>query len=221
MTRTTMRTIRNSALLGLAGLGAAGALALSPTTAHAADPAILNVPTSTATAPEQARIADYDGALQPNGYYCGPAATRIALSAHGQPPTFDALAQDLGTTRDGTKSIDDITRVLNQHTGDGTTPNRWNHDDPTDGRRHNGGGIGAPPATPIPPDLVRIQPDEMTKARLLTEPGLCHRGSAAAAGGAAAFADVAATGGPHLGAAGEAERRVGLLVAVPLDQLHR
>jgi len=119
MTRTTMRTIRNSALLGLAGLGAAGALALSPTTAHAADPAILNVPTSTATAPEQARIADYDGALQPNGYYCGPAATRIALSAHGQPPTFDALAQDLGTTRDGTKSIDDITRVLNQHTGDG------------------------------------------------------------------------------------------------------
>lgn len=119
MTRTTMRTIRNSVLLGLAGLGAAGALALSPTTAHAADPAILNVPTSTATAPEQARIADYDGALQPNGYYCGPAATRIALSAHGQPPTFDALAQDLGTTRDGTKSIDDITRVLNQHTGDG------------------------------------------------------------------------------------------------------
>jgi hypothetical protein len=119
MTRTTMRTIRNSVLLGLAGLGAASALALSPTTAHAADPAIPNVPTSTATAPEQARIADYDGALQPNGYYCGPAATRIALSAHGQPPTFDALAQDLGTTRDGTKSIDDITRVLNQHTGDG------------------------------------------------------------------------------------------------------
>ena len=117
MTRTTMRTIRNSALLGLAGLGAAGALALSPTTAHAADPAILNVPTSTATAPEQARIADYDGALQPNGYYCGPAATRIALSAHGQPPSFDTLAKDLGTTRDGTKSIDDITRVLNQHTG--------------------------------------------------------------------------------------------------------
>jgi len=118
LTRKTLGTLRTSALLGLAGLGTAGALALGPaTTAHAAEPAIPNVPANAATAPEQARIADYDGALQPNGYYCGPAATRIALSAHGQPPTFDALAKDLGTTRDGTKSIEDITRVLNQHTG--------------------------------------------------------------------------------------------------------
>jgi hypothetical protein len=118
MTRTTLRTIRTSALLGLAGLGTAGALALGPATgAHAAEPTIPNVPANAATAPEQASIDSYDGALQPNGYYCGPAATRIALSAHGQPPSFDTLAKDLGTTRDGTKSIDDITRVLNQHTG--------------------------------------------------------------------------------------------------------
>jgi hypothetical protein len=118
MTRTTFRTIRNSTLLGLTGLGAAGAIALGPTTgAQAADPGIANVPANAATAPEQAKIDKYNGALQPNGYYCGPAATRIALSAHGQTPTFDSLADQLGTTRDGTKSIDDITRVLNDHTG--------------------------------------------------------------------------------------------------------
>lgn len=117
MTRTMLRTLRTSTLLGLAGLGTAGALALGPmTAAQATEPVIPNLPANTATAPEQAQIADYDDALQPNGYYCGPAATRIALSAHGQPPSFDALAKELGTTRDGTKSIDDITRVLNQHT---------------------------------------------------------------------------------------------------------
>jgi hypothetical protein len=133
MTRTMTRTIRNSALLGLAGLGTAGALALGPvTSAHAAEPAIPNVPANAATAPEQARIDKYDGALQPNGYYCGPAATRIALSAHGQPPSFDALAKDLGTTRDGTKSIDDITRVLNQHTGGRYTAVKFDNPTVTD-----------------------------------------------------------------------------------------
>jgi hypothetical protein len=43
--------------------------------------------------------------------------------------------------------------------------------------------------------------------------------SAAAAGGAAAFADVAAACGAHLGAAGEAERRVRGATLVSLDQL--
>jgi len=118
MTRKTLRNLRTTALLGLAGLGTAGAIAAGPaTSAQAAEPVIPNVPANAATAPAQAQIADYDGALQPNGYYCGPAATRIALSAHGQPPTFDALATELGTTREGTKSIDDLTRVLNEHTG--------------------------------------------------------------------------------------------------------
>ena len=115
MTRTTLRTIRNSALLSVAGIGAAGAIALGPAaTAQAAEPIIPN-PVA-APAPQQAQITNVDGTLQPNGYYCGPAATRIALSAHGAPPTFDALAQQLGTTREGTRSIDDLTRVLNEHT---------------------------------------------------------------------------------------------------------
>src|SRR4051812_9890847 len=49
--------------------------------------------------------------------------------------------------------------------------------------------------------------------------------SAAAAGGAAALADVAAAGRAHLGAAGEAQRRVGGAALVALDHspgdLHR
>lgn len=133
MTRKIFRNLRTTALLSLAGIGTAGAIAAGPATAaQAAEPTIPNVPANTATAPEQAHIPNYDGALQPNGYYCGPAATRIALSAHGQPPTFDNLAKDLGTTRDGTKSIDDITRVLNQHTGDRYTAVKFDGETVTD-----------------------------------------------------------------------------------------
>jgi hypothetical protein len=115
-TTTTFGKIRNSALLGIAGIGAAAGIALAPGQAANAAPAADTTAAPVANAaPAQARVANYDGALQPNGYYCGPAATRIALSAHGTPPTFDALAGDLGTTEAGTASIDDITRVLNAH----------------------------------------------------------------------------------------------------------
>jgi len=110
--------VRNSVLLGIAGIGAAGAIALGPAQAQAADIPVnpagdTNPASAPATAPGDKQL-DVVGALQPNGYYCGPAASRIALSAHGTPPSFDELATDMGTTRAGTQSIDDITRVLNQ-----------------------------------------------------------------------------------------------------------
>nr|WP_307804500.1 C39 family peptidase [Micromonospora echinofusca] len=54
---------------------------------------------------------------QPNYYYCGPAATRIALSAVGRTPSQDELAGRLGTTEAGTSSALDITRVLNEQLG--------------------------------------------------------------------------------------------------------
>ena len=114
MTATTLTRVRTAALLGFAGIGAAGALALAPGTAQAAEP----TPINPAAAPAPAAELDVVGTLQPNGYYCGPAATRIALSAHDAPRSFDALAGELGTTRDGTRSVDDITRVLNAHTGE-------------------------------------------------------------------------------------------------------
>ncbi|MFC4150413.1 C39 family peptidase, partial [Micromonospora mangrovi] len=54
---------------------------------------------------------------QPNFYYCGPAATRNALSVQGKAIDVDAMAKKMGTTEDGTNSINDITPVLNKETG--------------------------------------------------------------------------------------------------------
>ena len=99
---------RKATLLGLAALGVSGAIALSPTAAYASDGE---------APPSGMGVASFDGALQPNGYYCGPAATRIALSAHGSLPSFDELAGNLGTTTSGTNSIHDVTRVLNERLG--------------------------------------------------------------------------------------------------------
>jgi len=115
-----MTRIRNTFLLGITGLGAASAIALGPVNAaHASETPAVNPagtnPTAAAPVAPADKQLDTDRTLQPNGYYCGPAASRIALSAHGTPPSFDALAHEMGTTTDGTKSIDDITRVLNQH----------------------------------------------------------------------------------------------------------
>ena len=94
MTRTTTFTrVRNATLLGVAGIGAAGAMAMGPATSASAT----EVPVNPAAAPAAPVQADLDvvGTLQPNGYYCGPAATRIALSAHGEPIAFDTLADEL------------------------------------------------------------------------------------------------------------------------------
>ena len=55
--------------------------------------------------------------LQSNGWFCGPSAARVALSAHGKNFTQDQVAQKLGTTVNGTNSANDVTRVLNQELG--------------------------------------------------------------------------------------------------------
>jgi len=97
--RTTLRRHRWQATI--AGLTAATGIALVPGAAYADAP------------PASGKVASYVGALQPNAFYCGPAATRIALSAHGVLPSFDDLAVALGTTQSGTASIFEVTRVLN------------------------------------------------------------------------------------------------------------
>ncbi|WP_346125710.1 C39 family peptidase, partial [Micromonospora coerulea] len=56
-------------------------------------------------------------AAQPNFYYCGPAATRNALSVQGKDINVDAMAKEMGTTEAGTNSVNDITPVLNKETG--------------------------------------------------------------------------------------------------------
>jgi hypothetical protein len=54
---------------------------------------------------------------QPNFYYCGPAATRNALSADGKNIGMDDLARQMGTTEAGTNSATDITAALNKISG--------------------------------------------------------------------------------------------------------
>jgi hypothetical protein len=80
-------------------------------------PEVVAEPAALPAVPPVGKVATYVGALQPNGWYCGPAAARIALSAHGILPSFDDLANDLGTTMAGTSSIFDVTRVLNYNYG--------------------------------------------------------------------------------------------------------
>ncbi len=59
----------------------------------------------------------YDYQAQPNFYYCGPAATRNALSADGHTINMDDLANEMGTTEAGTNSAEDTTRALNKVLG--------------------------------------------------------------------------------------------------------
>jgi hypothetical protein len=55
---------------------------------------------------------------QQTGYWCGPAATRIALSAKTSSlPSQQQLANELPTTTNGTDWIGQVTRVLNNRLG--------------------------------------------------------------------------------------------------------
>ncbi|GAA3133032.1 hypothetical protein JOF29_002392 [Kribbella aluminosa] len=60
-----------------------------------------------------------DFQYQQTGYWCAPAATRIALSARISPPSQQQLANELPTTTNGTDWIGQVTRVLNNHLGTG------------------------------------------------------------------------------------------------------
>ena len=50
---------------------------------------------------------------QTTGYWCGPTATKIALSARMTPPSQSSLAGQLGTTTNGTDTIGQVTSALN------------------------------------------------------------------------------------------------------------
>ena len=59
------------------------------------------------------KVLDVQYQAQSTGYWCGPAATRIALSARMNPPSQQALANQLPTTVNGTDTIDQVRRTLN------------------------------------------------------------------------------------------------------------
>ncbi|WP_020391157.1 C39 family peptidase [Kribbella catacumbae] len=100
--------------------GAPGALGSGVPAAKAA-----NAAAAAKTAPAGATKLDgqvtlaIDFQYQETGYWCGPAATRIALSARIAAPSQAHLAADLGTTTNGTDWIGQVTRELNAHIGGG------------------------------------------------------------------------------------------------------
>jgi hypothetical protein len=74
---------------------------------------------------------------QQTGYWCGPAATRIALSARISPPTQQQLATQLGTTTNGTDWIGQVTRVLNNRLNTGYYETKeMPNDPPTQAQRN-------------------------------------------------------------------------------------
>jgi hypothetical protein len=87
-------------------------VAAAPAAAQAAAPAA-----AAPAVPPGQKALGYDFKLQPNYYYCGPAAVRIALTAQGKTPSQDDVASRLGTTTNGTNSAEDTTRVLNSVIG--------------------------------------------------------------------------------------------------------
>ena len=61
------------------------------------------------------RILPVGYEVQATGYWCGPAATKMTLSARINPPSQQALANQLGTTTNGTDWVGQITNVLNSN----------------------------------------------------------------------------------------------------------
>ncbi|MFI6819902.1 C39 family peptidase [Micromonospora sp. NPDC050187] len=99
------------------------AVATTPPTTPSASPAATRSPNPDLTAsptppkPPASKVLDIQYQEQTTFYYCGPAATRIALTARDVVRSQDDLAQRLNTTQSGTNSAADTTRVLNDLVG--------------------------------------------------------------------------------------------------------
>ncbi|MEV0429078.1 C39 family peptidase [Micromonospora sp. NPDC050495] len=112
--RTTL--LRNTVLTAAGFAATAGGIAGPAIAAHAA-PAEKTAQVTTDRKGHGERELDVRYEAQPNFYYCGPAATRNALSVLGKNIDVDTMAKEMGTTENGTNSINDITPVLNKETG--------------------------------------------------------------------------------------------------------
>jgi hypothetical protein len=71
------------------------------------------------------RTLNYQFQWQENGFFCGPAATRIALTARGRYFSQSYIAGQLHTTVNGTNSAADTTRVLNNLGNTGFYETKW------------------------------------------------------------------------------------------------
>lgn len=62
-------------------------------------------------------VVEIDFQYQETSYWCGPAATRMALSARGVSVSQQQMANELPTTTNGTDWIGQVTRVLSNYVG--------------------------------------------------------------------------------------------------------
>ncbi|MGC5032607.1 C39 family peptidase [Micromonospora sp. DT229] len=103
--------LRKTALTIAAAAATAGGIA-APAIAAQATPGVI-----AARDHQSERQLDVRYEAQDTFYYCGPAAARNALSVQGKDIDQHDMAKRMGTTEDGTNSINDITPVLNKETG--------------------------------------------------------------------------------------------------------
>jgi len=116
-----MNSILRKGTLSVAGLLMAGGLIAGPAIAAQTAPADTKPAVAALAKPsgQGKKVLDHEYQMQRKSYYCAPAATRIALSTQGKEMSQREVAKKLGTTRAGTNSANDTTRVLNELTGGG------------------------------------------------------------------------------------------------------
>jgi peptidase C39-like protein len=112
-------------------LAAAMATTATLTVGALAAPAIAG---AAPVSPRSQHVLNVDYQVQETGYWCGPAATRIALSARGINVSQADMAAQLGTTTNGTDWIGQVTGVLDNYVGWYETKEMPN-DPPTQGQR--------------------------------------------------------------------------------------
>ncbi len=77
------------------------------------------------------KVLSYSYQAQQTAYFCGPASTRIALSARmASPPSQATLALQLGTTTAGTNHVGLVTGVLNADLRTTYYETKWMPNDP-------------------------------------------------------------------------------------------
>lgn len=101
--------------IGTAAIAITATLALAPASSAAPVRTAAPIGASAHVAGEHVLHIDYQ--VQETGYWCGPAATRIALSARGVYRSQGDLAAELGTHTGGTDWIGQVTRVLGGYVG--------------------------------------------------------------------------------------------------------
>jgi Peptidase_C39 like family len=118
-------------LAALAGASGGLLMAVQPATATA-------VPARTAShavVPATAKTLPFTWYGQERSYYCGPASTKIVLSARMTPPSQDTLAASLGTDTNGTDDISNVVGTLNRYLNTTWYERKPVNDPPTQAQR--------------------------------------------------------------------------------------